>query len=650
MRPKPPVKPMKIRTATALALAISAASGARAGLPFEQMIVFGASYDDAGQFPDPDFGYKTGLRFTNIDPATGNRGYSMPEWLALDLGIGRMTPSIPLVVVPRTDTVQTDNINFAVGGYRSEQVLQSVTGTQRLSVGPFSSSGPGFLDRLAAGTLSIGPNTLFYSLPAGNDIRDLDDPAQTAATSVQIAAALVDAGARYVVTPLLPKLGSFSESANFDANGRTARGVDRTNSSIAFNTAYMQGLKAIDGNFILIDIPTLFDEVLSNPGGFGLATDLDQTRVCFNATAVGGPGCVEPAGRGKVGGGNPDEFVFYDGLHPTQVAARAAADLMESVIRAPGQYALVPEAVLGDAHAYQNTLDEQFASDRWNRPELPWRLFASVQGASIDPAEGNATPGANSDSADLTIGAVRALGNGWQYGAAVGAHSSELELSGTGSGFDTSGLLGSVFVGFRCHRWFADGVLTVGKTDVENIKRAFSLGPNHTRREQGETEAEVKGLAADMGLNLAPAGWTLRAGPLLGAEYQQIEVRGYAEDGSSSSAMRYAGLDRDSLIGRAGLFADYPWRLGAAEMSLRADVAYFEEFEDPATTVSAVTKNLSAGPWFRMPGYSVDDNGVRASLGLEGEWKSGLRVGLGYRYDDNAAEASYLGLNVSYGL
>ena len=42
--------------------------------------------------------------------------------------------------------------------------------------------------------------------------------------------------------------------------------------------------------------------------------------------------------------------------------------------------------------------------------------------------------------------------------------------------------------------------------------------------------------------------------------------------------------------------------------------------------------------------------GYYRSLGLEGEWKSGLRVGLGYRYDDNAAEASYLGLNVSYGL
>lgn len=640
---------MKIRPA-ALVFALHASMAAQAEMPFDQMIVFGASYDDAGNFPDPDFQFKTGLRFTNIDPVTGQRGYSMPEWLALDLGIGRLSPSVPLVIVPRTDTVDSDNINFAVGGYRSEQVLESVIGTQRLSVGPFISSGPGFLQRIAAGTLGVGPNTLFYSLPAGNDIRDLDDPLQTAATSVQIAAALVDAGARYIVTPLLPKLGSFSESANFDANGRTARGIGRTNAAIAFNTAYLQGLKALDGNFIVIDIPGLFDEVLADPGSFGLATDLDQTRVCFNATAVGGPGCVEPAGRGKAAGGNPDDFVFYDGLHPTQVAARAAADLMESVIRAPGQFSLVPEAVLGDALAYQNTLEQQFASDRWNRPAQPWRLFASVQGTELDLGEGRATPGASSDAVDLTLGFVSSLGNGWQWGAAVGAQHSGLDLSGEGSGFDTRGVLASGFVGYRCHRWFADAALTAGKTDVESIDRVFAIGPSLTRRERGETEAEVWALTAGIGLNLAPEGWSLRAGPLVGAEAHRIEVGGYAEDGSSSSAMRYAGLDRDSLLGRAGLFADYPWRMGAAQMSVRADVAWVEEFENPESTVTAVTKNLAAGPWFRMPGQDLDDSGVRASVAVEGVWDSGLRVGIGYRRDDVATETDYLGLSLSYGL
>ena len=135
---------MRNPLALSIALAAVAASGAaRADLPFDQFIAFGASYDDSGQFPDPDLGYATGLRFTNIDPATGVRCRSFPEWLALDLGIGELRPSMPIVIFgPRTDAVETDNVNFAVGGYRSEAVLESITGTQHISIAGLSFSQP----------------------------------------------------------------------------------------------------------------------------------------------------------------------------------------------------------------------------------------------------------------------------------------------------------------------------------------------------------------------------------------------------------------------------------------------------------------------------------------------------------------------------
>ena len=37
------------------------ALSAHAGLPFDQLIVFGASYEDIGQFPDIDFVAESGL-------------------------------------------------------------------------------------------------------------------------------------------------------------------------------------------------------------------------------------------------------------------------------------------------------------------------------------------------------------------------------------------------------------------------------------------------------------------------------------------------------------------------------------------------------------------------------------------------------------
>ena len=96
---------MKRTLAAAIAAAGILSVQALAGVPFDQFIGFGASYDDSGQFPDLDVDTSTGLRFTNVDPATGKRGLAFPEWLAIDLGLGRMNPSTPLLAVgPRSDT------------------------------------------------------------------------------------------------------------------------------------------------------------------------------------------------------------------------------------------------------------------------------------------------------------------------------------------------------------------------------------------------------------------------------------------------------------------------------------------------------------------------------------------------------------------
>jgi outer membrane lipase/esterase len=650
---------MHKRLAVAIALAFAAQSPAtRADLPFDQFIAFGASYDDAGQFPDVELDRAQGLRFTNIDPETGKRGLSFPEWLALDLGIGPMNPSAPLQVTrpdfpPRAAPLDTNSVNFAVGGYRADEVLESVIGTQTVAVDVYSNSQPGFLARVAAGTLTVGPNTLFYALPAGNDVRDLADPEQTADTSAQIVQALVDAGARYIVLPTLPKIGNFAELGNFDANGRTQLGLDRTATAIAFNTAFEQRLRAIDGNFIRADVATLFDEMLAAPGSFGFAADLDQSTVCYNARSLAivlgvVDLCQEPAGRGFASGGDPDQFVFHDGLHPTQAAARAAADLIESVIRAPGLFALVPEALVADARAFHNTLDGHFLQTRWDAPEERWQLFASVQGASVDIDEGDATPAADSDSTDLSIGVSRGIGNGWVIGAALGSQSGEADVDDIGSEYATDGLVGSLFASYRREDWFMDLALSAGNSDVEDIERVFDVGTTQRRVEHGETEADLLGLMADVGVDMTGKDSTLRFGPFLGLEYVSVEVDGYAEDGASSSAMAFADYERESLLGRAGMFLSYPVKFGSATLDLHADAAYYEEFEDDTDDVVAVSKNLSSGPWFRMPGYTVDDNGLRASLGVDAAWASGLRVGLGYLYDDNDAEAGYLRLNASY--
>jgi outer membrane lipase/esterase len=655
------------------------AVSAHAGLPFDQLIVFGASYEDVGQFPDYDFvaatfpslvappgaglDGSTGIRMTNIDPATGRRGQVWVEMLADSIGTGSLVPSTPLLYPgARTDIPDTDNVDFAFVTARSADLLDAVTGTSRVAhptddlvAADLTASSPGFLQRLQAGSLKIGPNTLFVINPAGNDVRDsaVEDPTATAtvgaANTLEIIRQLVGAGARTIVVPTFPPLGLLPESTNLNPDGsRTAKAEARAIGAATYNALMAEGLPGVGGNIVVGDFDTLLREVLAAPAAFGFGAGIDQSRYCYSASewSVSAIDCTEAPGLGKSSGGTPDDFITNDGLHPTQALAHIFADYTESVLRAPGFAALLPEAVLADARGHLNTVQDQLAQNRWGDRAFERQLFVAVQGRRLDTADTRATPEASSDAADLTLGGSVGLGGGWFAGGALGSQQGDADIDN--SSFESSGLIGSLFAGYRCEGWFADVVLSAGKTDLDDIERVFEVGTWQMRRESGDTEADVLGLSGTLGVDMMGEGSVWRFGPFLAADYLDIEVDGYEEKSANSTAMAFGDLARESVAGSAGVFASYPFRIGAADLELRGDVAWVEEFEDRSDDVRAVVKRVADGVWFRMPGYDIDDGGVRAVLGVDAGWRSGLRLGLSYRYADNEAEAQYLNLSASY--
>jgi len=218
-----------------IAGAMVAISGvtSQAQTQFDQTIVFGASFLDSGTFLDFATGNTSGLRFTNIDPQTGLRGLALSEILTADLGLGGLAPATPvpfaLMGAPaeRTDGSDdpigvTDNINFAVGGFQTGQILNSITGESLPGTGA-----PGLNQRIDLGVLSVSDNALFLANLGGNDIRDLVDPATTAETSLVILQELVNSGAQNIVVPNLPRLGEFAEALNANPDGsRTELALD----------------------------------------------------------------------------------------------------------------------------------------------------------------------------------------------------------------------------------------------------------------------------------------------------------------------------------------------------------------------------------------------------------------------------------------
>lgn len=655
----------------------------QANVPFDQLIVFGASFEDNGTFPDfdltaaytplvppPGAGLdgSTGARLTNLDPDTGARGSSWVELLSRNFDIGELTPTTPILFPgERTDLPDTDNLNFAVAGAVAEEVLTSVVG-ESVVVHPLGflapeelradlrAKSPGFIQRLESGQLSISDRTLFVVDAAANDIR-VTDPGDAvnvgtgaADTTFEILRALLGAGARTIVVPTFPPMGRFSESTNVAPDGgRTPEAIARRVAVEAYNDALAAGLPGVGGNIIVVDWHTLIGEMIDDPAAFGFSADIDHSRYCYSASewSLTTIFCTEASGLGKSSGGNPDDFLFNDGLHPTEAMNQVVADYTEAVIRAPGMIAMLPEVALADTRAFQNTVYDYQVRRRWAPQPSGVDFFASVQGEETDYDATRSTPVADSDAVDLTVGISFGLNENWFVGAAIGSQESEVEIDGQGSEFDSSGLLGSAFLGYRSDIWFGDLTLTYGETDLEDIQRIVPLGSTMVRRENGDTEADIIGVAAQGGIDMTGKDSTLRFGPFIGLDYVEIEVDGYDEDGLTSTTMVFGDQERDSLIGSAGLFASYPMNLGSVRTEFFADIAYRKEFEDDVDGAEAVVKTQAAGARFRMPGYKIDDGSVVFSAGVSATLGA-LRMGLFGSYEDNDRETAYLGLNVAY--
>jgi phospholipase/lecithinase/hemolysin len=295
----------------------TAAAADRSG-DFDRLVVFGDSLSDPGNafelirtvsvppFEDliPSAPYaRGGLHFSN--------GETWIEQLASDLNAKRSSgPAFrkPLVFS-----------NYAVGGARA-----GPTGAFTLSeqVEFF----------LIDSNYKAPPDALYVVFVGGNDIRDalgaLElDP--TTATSLGIIAAAVNAirqnliilhaaGARTFLVLNVPDIG---RAPAVRLQGEGVQGV-ATLFSLKFNKQLDEqlGMLALDPTpkIIRLDVFGIINKVVDDPGSEGLT---EVERPCITLGTQISPFCAKP-----------DDFLFWDGIHPTRaghgiLARRAGTEL-----------------------------------------------------------------------------------------------------------------------------------------------------------------------------------------------------------------------------------------------------------------------------------------------------------------------------------
>lgn len=277
------------------------------------------SYFEPADFPDlvPNTAYEESRKLTNDGPI-------WLETVANELGLFAL-PSL------------AGGSDYAFGGASSADDLGPLV--------PPSTSIPSVSEQVLSFLGDVGgvaPSDAFYTITVGgNDVRD----AVTFATSaddihsifersisavVTLIATLGAAGAQDILLLNVPNLGLVPQITLLDSLGAI-----EANDVTALSALYNEGLAAalnaqlallgLDLNLIIFDTFGLLTDVVTDPEAYGF---LNSTASC--ATFLPDSPCA-----------NPDDYVFWDGIHPTVAMHHVVAEQVLALISAPGSLFLM---------------------------------------------------------------------------------------------------------------------------------------------------------------------------------------------------------------------------------------------------------------------------------------------------------------------
>ncbi len=614
----------------ALSLSVSAATAA----PYTALYVFGDSLSDAGQFPDPGGPANATRRFTNrVGPTylAGNGeifASTSPMLMGEQLGLGYQAPSTSVVYQANG---WEDGNNWAVGGYRTDQIYNSITAVNGSAVtvpGPFTlRSRDGYL--VGSGGRA-DPNALYYVNGGGNDFLQglvVSVPTAQAAAGrlVDSVEALQQSGARYIMVSLLgdvggtPSVGGANPLVTFLGN--------------AFNAELVNQLRGIDAEIIPLNTPLFIQETLANPAAYGRSSGTNPaqtlTNSCFDPTAAPAP-CPNVNDTYGLGmpNQNPDMLMFYDSVHPTAAGHRALADYAMSFLEAPWEISLLPEMAYGTLRGYEDQVRSEWLADAnaWQAVEQ-WRPFVSAAGQHLDIDAQDSGASADGNGYSLSLGGSYRLNEAWRAGVAMGAYQQKLTAGSANSKYTLDSYLASAFVQFQANRWWADMALTGGYLDYNNLQRKIELDV-HKRTEKADTDGELWSLSSRVGYDIAQPGSQWHLSPFLSGQYARVTVDGYSEEGSSSTALNYKDQVRKSKLLGVGLQGSYQL---SPQTALFAEVVRERQYKDDTSEVTMELNTIS-GVDFTLDGYTPDDSQSQLSLGVEHKLSPGLALRGGYSY------------------
>jgi outer membrane lipase/esterase len=538
---------------------------------FDQYFIFGDSLVDNG----------------NLFRLTGNQVPPAPYFQ------GRFSdgPVWSEILGSQFQIVPASTNNFAIGGSSSGNVntLSGALGTQLPSL-PFQVNSQ-FNQFLTQGTVS--PNALFVVSAGANDYLFL--PTQLRATNTQTVVnnisntvtTLIDKGARNIIVSNLPTLGNTPQEQALGTASVSTNLAQSHNQNLNIALGAIARSRS-DVNIIPLDLNALFTEVIAKPDRFGLT---NVTQPCFDRTA--GTLCS-----------NRNQYLFWDGLHPTTVGHQIIAQYAASVINAPKAFIPQGDIALNISKRQVQLIDARLLALRSNvnqdsqSTSGPLGVFLNGDVNFGDRDTTSKYPGYDFTTSGVTAGFDYQVSPGLAVGIALGAVGNDTDLKGNRGSISSDGYNISVYSNYVRDSLYVNGAIGYGGNSFD-IKRKTNF---NNRTAVGNTDGNQ--LSVNVNGGYVAKSQNISFGPTAGLRYNRINIDGYTEKGADSLNMRVNDQQADSLILSLGAQAAMTIDAGKDSKIIRNIRANYEhEFANDTRTI---TSELISQPGIPMRSQSSE--------------------------------------------
>jgi outer membrane lipase/esterase len=317
-------------------------------------------------------------------------------------------------------------------------------------------------------------------------------------------------------------------------------------------------------------------------------------------------------------------------VHPTTAAHAMLAEVVLSELQAPQQISLLGEAPLSASAAYDRTLGNQMRTDSLGAGT---RAFVNIDYAHQRFDASSNSPAVSSDNANLTLGFDMQANDHLSAGVALGASRNTAHMSG-GGGYHLADYSALGYVTYHAGGGYVGGYGHYGQSDFNHIERNFQVGAARVS-EIGDTDGSHRGI----GIN---GGWwfdfsSIKTGPFVNLDWQDIKVDGYRENGNDATAMWFGNQHRRALIGTLGWRLQGQWQVANLVMAPYAELAWNRDSKaDDTRTVSTGLNTMNGS--FAMEGFMPDKAWGTVDLGLTAQLTPTVTSWIGYsnRFSDTS--------------